>query len=608
MVLEDIFSSFDSSRNQNNDRARFFLAHPLARLGSFVLDFFCIILPLFSLLNIFVRKQIFFQFYINNQVDLSGVVFLGVIFIFVWVSYQTLTLLFFGRTFGQAFFNIRVVKKESGQKLDFDSLFLRSVFFFFSLPLFFWPCLSVFFDPLRQTFHDKVSNTVVLSFGSQALTSPDKSEAYLGLKFFRIFTFALVAFSIFGFHMFYQFWSSQQGVQRVVMGFKQEFNLCNKVSSVNKEWRKKSSRISIALSLYAISDITKECLEKEIEASFRYSKSKSLAHFARSIFVIAQEGLASEYSEATCKQGQQELGCLLSQFVYGELDFYSGSFQKALQKDFFLFGSWALHIFMEKNQYAQAREIIAQFPPNPDMALFFHAVKPKIFWGVNKKEKSIVAANLAYGSLPQKDAVQLSSWMCFHQLSESCKYVDENSCQLATSFLKENVSLWNNSHSVLGFIYSQECKEADYDHLAKKSLSMEARLLFRAISFEKKGSTQAAQNIYQKMSEDSRLKFDYRSEAVLRGFNKKGFQYNQYLIDWLVHSAESFQWIRVGKKIFRQSFEAEKFEDAFQVGQRLTEVVPEKALTQKMKYIVKNLLKKPPDFRLPSSENRKKSK
>jgi uncharacterized RDD family membrane protein YckC len=275
--------------------------------------------PLVSLVIAGFVKRAKTLFLLDSQspegLALGLVVFvLGALFVLV---FQSAFLYYLHATPGQYFFQLRVVSyPQSKNSLSFSQCLVRSFCFSASCLLLAIPFLEVLGHPLRRAFHERASDTMVVTLKKFHDDGPHEIEQRFISSSMRTGFFVFVLFSSMSLFKTFGSFVAETAHENVAVSTQ-----CKAIGSKSLQGPK---RLDAALALYALKEISGDCLNHEADYLLWKEKSefKDMAYLAKYISAESthrDEKETQHYYKLICESTNSR-ACLLADYLDGEKD------------------------------------------------------------------------------------------------------------------------------------------------------------------------------------------------------------------------------------------------------------------------------------------------
>lgn len=381
MVFHDLSSLHSQSENKKKQLS---IASPTDRLLACFLDFL-ILGPIVGLFTaVYLRELRSYAFYDVEGLEVGITFFLMALIAILTTSLiQAIFLILGGASPGQRFLHLKVIPLDSSvvessasPGISFSQAMLRTLTWWFALPLFLIPFLEVFSHPLRRAFHDRISDTVVICLKGRD-SRPNPSESRLLTSWMQMFSFGLFAIFILIINRIEDKtlegnWSSAKA-QPVP-------SECAAVDLHSTDIR---SRMDQALALYITENLSSRCLGREADFALwqRQSRYYPLAYFIKSVISedIQERG---GYQERICIDSKSE-ECILSKFWSSRSKSDSESLRKSgmqLAASRILMMEYSI----QHKEFSSALALVNEFLNDPNLEEAVAKSYVRLIWEIEK--------------------------------------------------------------------------------------------------------------------------------------------------------------------------------------------------------------------------------
>ena len=573
MVIEDQNSK---QPQKAKPKVRVELANPIDRVAATIVDFLFIIFPAILVLGAPYKKDIVKSVLLEND-EVFAIAFLALIFIgliCIWL-YQTLLTYFYGFTVGKLFLGLRVKRIWSESHLSFYQCAVRSVVWIFEALLFFLPFLEVLSNVKRRSLHDRFADTIVISVRQKGIGKPSQLEQSF-VNFIFAFIFVIVMSSI---TFYVPIILEQVKEVKRMEEFESlaEFEVCKKVTDSLENWptAEKPERIDVAMTLFAAEELTESCLEREADYVFINEEESAVAYLANSFVYSENPSLSDKYLHKVCELDSRSTECKFSLFINnwnkGAAQAVSESLSRLIKSNKEYVQVWLLRHHINNFNYDAALELVDRFKELPGLSAFWTRQKSKIFWGLNRKKESRVAASVAYQSLNEADGVELASWICFEELESGCKAFEAESCKKISNYFSPANETLQDPRIAISYIRYNECNgKVDYEkHILTHYRSDLISVLEAMADFEQKSSNKAIGKLLELAEDESShelVKFEALRRVLKLAENKKDLI---KVFEIWSEKEKGLEQIKLGKLMLKKFFSHEMHEENFIIGQKL---------------------------------------
>ncbi|MCB0377692.1 MAG: RDD family protein [Bdellovibrionales bacterium] len=272
------------------------LASPSDRLASLIVDA-VILLPIVQLLQSPIKRWIYESMLFNELASQSALrVANSLLFVAIFVFYNTFCLWWSGQTLGKKFFSVRVISYRG--RLGFVDSFLRSLSIFIEMLLLGLPFMAIFTHELRRPIHDRVGDTLVISLKSP-IGYPSLSEKR---KAWVTAAVSLIAIMFIG-SLYFILSLSQLDVAAI------EKSKCDKaLVEVGHD-------LEASFELFVVGQIKEECLRNRAKDALWLGDQSALANLALAFSHSKDHKKSNDYLKQVCLQDEESMSCAFSRWV-----------------------------------------------------------------------------------------------------------------------------------------------------------------------------------------------------------------------------------------------------------------------------------------------------
>ena len=539
------------------------LAHPLDRLVASMADWLIVLTPFLLLFTAPLRRMIQEGVLLD---DFTLLIFPSilclVIIAFSSVMYKFYFTWIYGGTFGQWLMSLRVVNLWEPDKRDLEDHVIRALYWFFSYLLLGLPFLFIMSDRWRRCLHDKVSDTVVLNVRGNGCNEPSLSEKTL------VYLIGLSVLSAIGIFVYLGVYFSSS-IVALHDEFEEEFDFCSCVDKASSEWTEDTSRLDIAMTLYAAKEITDSCLEKEVDAVYLSGTHYGMVYLANALVYRDSEELMSKYLETAC--GVDPESCHMSQIfrLWSEERWSEiGPLFKKLDSSHFYTKIWEIRYLSHHGSYQEAMEKLKSIHHVQRLADFRGVQTVQLYWTHWKRHEARVGFQVAMSVMGERAKLELGRWLCFEEREMGCEPSD--SCNyIKNHWGEEFASVKGDDDLSLLFFKTSICEKKTYGYIKARLPEGKTRDLVFILegSGEKK---KLLENFLKKTSLTYRLRMEAFSQWVSINSVK---ELMARVADWRTH-AKNREWGKKGYLFFEKLSQLEAWEEAYQVGSILLDRQP----------------------------------
>jgi uncharacterized RDD family membrane protein YckC len=512
MVIDDLFSKQDASRGETkqvvpSSRNLFQIAAPIDRLAAFVGEI-PIFVPLVSVFLAPFRHDMAVAQLASSQLEMFYSIggMIGVV-LGCWLTYQTLSIYFFGATPGKYFVGLRVVSIEDGQKPSLTMSFLRAISLCIEFLLCGFPWLASLSHPDRRVLHDRMSDTYV-----QVLDPHKASGAPLLIELQLARNMRAPGWALLSVLMAFVIthFNSEKREVAIVADLEKTEQLCPAVSEAMKLWvsdlNEHPSRIAAALALYESEKIDENCLEKEAHFSLWRGLDKDMGYLAQALAHSDDEKASEHYLARVCETRADGDACRLAQElkISNEETIRKPASTDSMNTDFMRLH--AIRFLHDQHQPEKALQLVEESSNSQNFYEFLTLERLKILWETDRNLEARAVFQASRAHLDQVSKIQISSWMCSAEIVSGCGNDAKKICrQFANDF--DKISSGLESEPVeLSYIRAQKCidpLEMDYVNIDKKLTSERARQYLEALELVADRKMSEAKKILKPMSEQT---------------------------------------------------------------------------------------------------------
>ncbi|MCB0391611.1 MAG: RDD family protein [Bdellovibrionales bacterium] len=575
MVLEDSFI-YDKSHNKNNintENEHFHLADPLDRAGAFIVDTFIILLPILMLTNAPFKRLMFSSVLLDNNFNFAISIVLGTLFsVFIIIFYNTITTWLLGASLGKRFFGLKVVDIWTKKKPNFTTSLLRSFAWWLGVFTFGFAFSSIFTNTRRRALHDRISETIVASEKYKAIGKPSLYESSIVKGVFAGFLgFICLIISI----VLIDTQKNLSKTNDIADSLEQKGGLCSAIGAAYREWPESAesslTRIQVAMSLYAAGNINEDCLEAEASFVFRQEIESPLAYLAKSFVYSDRAKLSDSYLQRVCELSKDSKDCVMSKIVkyWDEEDWekINIEFQKVDETWPIYIQIWSIRNSINQGDADYAMNRLKDIPDIESLKSFKIIFKTKAY-ALEKQNDSInQISDLALSSLNESEKLNLSTWLCYQQATQSCEAFKTDSCKFMTT--NTDKSLMENSIFALTKTRENYCKGGYLREF--HNVNREVQKINLALQ-EAERNTQKSLEMLWSIYENKKYQLKVREEAA-RYFLEKADApelLDKFVILWK-SSPHELEWQKTGTLLFEKLKNLQLFEKASEVGQFVLE-------------------------------------
>lgn len=567
---------FDSLMRASDRDLEVRLASPVRRFAAAIIDYSILLWPFIFLFVSPLVRSTKEHLIIGDEGGSEAIMVLAWIIggIFVLV-YQAFFLSFYGATPGKKIMGLKVVRIWDGEsRPSFMSALGRTAFWLLSWLLLGFPFLSILSDSRRRSFHDRATDMIVVSVRrSQASAQPGLRDIVLVRALLWCFAaFVLVGLFAVG---IYEFKNAEKS-STASLGLKTKKE-CKVVTDAYESWPKEkgetASRLSVAMALFAAGQLERSCLETEARNPFLEENEQSMAYLAKSFIHADNQELSDLYLEQVCNYDQKADDCVIAQVIEAMADDnYEAVDQKfsQLSQDGRIYSKiWALRQYVREERFEDAADFMETLPDVKWLADFNIPNRVKVLWGMKKQNESRAAAVTAFDVLGKQEKLDLASWMCFEEASDSCEQNQVKSCAVFSRYMQNDPQLVTEFQPALTQMKLAECEEGDgVKHLlSNEDMNSEVKELATIVS--KSNETELRELLIRTDARE-----EVREEAAIHLVDVSKDVADFELVQKMWSEREGgLGWERVGLKLFGAWQMKKDWGKAVAVGERLLTVL-----------------------------------
>ncbi len=432
---------------------RYRLAFLYDRLAAFIVDF-TVVYFLHSFLSFVCKRE-------QNTAMIEGfqtafifwIIVNVLLFFVIYFAYHYIGFLRFNTTIGKYTFKIQLKNIWGLETISNSQALKYSAWKTLGLLSFGLTYVGAFTDDKRRTLHEKMSDTIIVTKKQKFSLTPTLRERqfFTGLL---LPTYCLLFFALlFGLVIMYQ------SAQKEILEAKLDTSLLPKCEWVEQEYKDSSmgNRMEFAISLFLLSEIENNCLEREARAAFETGKDLEEANMA---FALLYPEQRQEYLTEACNVAPGGFAC------------FDSTEAKALHRKPYQI-LWQAADAHNASQFETSLSLLNQLKDSYFQPLLGY-LKFKNLWKLKPTEMS--ASLSQFSDLIEPDTFdKVIAWACLDS-------VDTN-CERAPSFCSQILNKTDFSRAgleeELSYVRLRECKNKWGEELPEE-ISEEAANLYYA--------------------------------------------------------------------------------------------------------------------------------
>lgn len=562
MVIQDPFYLQTTKKEASSREHR--LAQPLDRLAAFVIDGLIILTPLIVLFLSPFKRQMVESLLLHEDSHFSILLFAMIMIgVTLVIAYQTIFIAWRGATVGKLLLGLRVVDVWSGNKPSRLSAFIRAICWLLDCVLLFVPHLETLTNRIRRPLHDRIAETVVVTDRSSPATSPGVMES----AFIRGVISAFVAFICTAF------------VAQVFMILSEIRN--EHAANTNEcqlEVAEDESRLRAALKDFAAGLIESECLALEATREMQERQpNMDLVYLAQSFAQSGDADVSNRYLEQVCETKANGTACLMSKVIEAWSD---ENWKKVDQQ--LKFSSlpnepyievWALRHYLKQERFTDALSVIDRLRDEKSLSSFLLLQKVKSLWGMEQHDQARELASIVLDTQDTSVKHQVSQFICYEELMGSCESKTSSSCHWVGKYYEENDFDQEDSKDVLTFLKWSSCENGE-EHLAKWEPHLQnenIRALVQAVAQLNDNPASAREQLWELMKEPGVSDLVKREAAHSWVASAKTIAELELLNKDFLTGSKNLSWARNGRELFAAYFQMGHYQQAMDVGIKLSE-------------------------------------
>ncbi|MCB9026054.1 MAG: RDD family protein [Bdellovibrionaceae bacterium] len=575
MVIEDIHSDLELNKSKKayNFKENIYLADPMDRGAAFIVDIFIILLPILMLSNAPFKRMIFSSILLDNNYDFIFSIVIGTITsVFTITLYNTLSTYLLGASLGKLFLGIKVVDIWTYNKPRFFTCLLRSTAWWIGVFTFGFSFSSIFTNARRRTLHDRISETIVISEKDKAITKPGIYESSAVKGIFAGFLAFVCVISMLIFYKAHRNLSQNSQISELL---EEKGGLCSAVGKAYRAWpiefESETPRLEVAMALFAAGSINEECLESEATFIFKQDIKSGLGYLAKAFVYSDRIKLSESYQRRVCELDKNSRECSMSKLV---ADWEEEDWNKISSEFIEVDKSWPLYIQLwairnavSFGDFIFAKKLLQDLPDLEVLKSFKINFKAKAYLADNDASQMDSITDLALSSLEDIEKINLSTWLCYQQISMDCNNANSRSCQ----YFKNNYDheLLSNTLFSLTALHASYCKGQILSDL--ESPNRGTRKLQEALK-KYKANESVGLDMLWSIYKNTGNKIEVREEAARYFLDKAEKQQDleKFVILWKTKT-QGYEWQKTGHILFNKLNKFKYYIKSVEVGSVLTQ-------------------------------------
>lgn len=572
------------SEKANSATNELYIASPTVRFAAFVIDYYIIVWPLLLLVVSPLVHAMKVSMMLGHESESYESFILTCILGWLFILfYQAAFVAFASATPGMKIMKIKVVQVwDQSQKPYFLSAFVRAVYWSLSFALLGLPFLAVLSDPKRRAWHDRMMNTIVLTshsrFASLRPTLQERTYSRVIVWLFvGLFSAALSS------AIYYEIKRGPLRTKIEKRSITESSSDCGALEAAYESWPlengEEASRLSVAMALFAASQLDKSCLEQEARNPFLSEKDLSLSYLAKSFIYSENQELSDLYLEQVCSTSNEKNDeCTIAEVIDAmSTEKFSVVDQKfsELQKNSRVYSKiWALRQYTKEERYEEAEEFLEALPDENALSPFSMPLRVKVLWGLKKSQEAQASARVAYDALSGEDKLNLASWMCYEESQLSCESLQNTSCKIfqKEKLLNEKSTL--ELQPALASLKMADCQkesETSIQDLALERLHPEVQAL---VDLKLSKNLLDMRKMAARQAPYEEVELEVADEALISLFEMTNSDDDVKLIQQVwSEKAYGMRWEQLGLRLFSFWENQKKWSEAVIVGEKLAAVV-----------------------------------
>ena len=548
-------------------------ASPLDRFASGVIDYLILGMPfVYLILAPFERISRESALY-SEHGALTIVSVLGVVAaLFFLVLYQALMTWAWGGTVGQLILGLRVRSIWGEEKIRLSTAALRAVLWLLTWAFLGVPLLALFSNRLRRAIHDRITDTYVISLRQgRAVRAPSLQESALVRGV--LWAFGMVAL-LFGLAVLWSLLGSSHRERAWVAALESEGTLCEAVSEAQSNWPSvmgpTPDRLNVAMALYAANVIDRKCLQAEVEVLHLTKEASAALYLVKSFVYADRSDISDQYLENVCAEFSESPECKMSTVIRAvsedNLDVMQSALSELKKTGLVYPAIWAVRQYLKHEDYRSAEEFLTEIPNQREFSEFINPARAKILWALDRRDEAAGVEAAAYATMGVDAKVDLSSFMCFERIWNSCEAVKERSCETFSNLVSNYDDMLSANAASLAYLRIFECKEGphpNYEKILNEPINENAKALAGALS-------SPGTDGFTDLLEDSDGAGPFAAEVSRRLVErtKSVSLLKEIKNDWLMRPATS-SWQKVGATLFRKFYDLKEYRLGSEVAMQL---------------------------------------
>lgn len=578
----------DGFRESDHLSHQLAMASPFDRAAAVVIDHFIILMPFIYLVVAPFQYRMKEAAIVSDQMQMSYSFVLAFFAVLVLLfTYQTICIWLWGATIGKYLLGLRVKGIFGEKRVRLFQAFVRTVFWSLSCLFLGIPFLASFSNLMRRPLHDRIADTTVLTLRRERQAAvPSYQERSMvrgvywacGVFLSILFLTALMTGRDY-------LISESEPLARL----EDDELLCDEVAEAQMDWpgetatESETNRLEIAMALFASGSVDRKCLQYEVEYLTLNKKESALVYLAKSFVYSDQSELSEMYLNKVCEFAKDSHECRLSEIVLhvsnDDWDLVSTNFDYDINNAPIYTLIWATRQFLDRQEYQSAKKFIDRLPDMKLLSDFMVPARAKILWGLREVDAAKGLELAAYSTLSEEAKLDVSSFLCYEELWNSCENRESRSCKNLTTLVEKVDDSLSDLKTSLAFLRKWECDQVkaqsearnlgqnqitlpnvfDYEPLLSQPLHPDVRMLVGALSDKK------LEDISELLKDDT-LEDDISSEVSRRMITRLNSVGALELLsqDWALHR-RNLNWIKTGETLFHKYLQLKEYEKGLHV-------------------------------------------
>lgn len=570
MVIKDSLDIEKESDGSGIEAKGLPIASPADRFAAAVIDYLIVLSPFVYLIVAPFQRAMKVSALADDQWGISFAFSLAFIAAaFLIVLYQAICVWRWGATVGKFAMGLRVESVWPTEKINLGQAVTRSFCWLLSCLLLGVPFLAVFANLMRRPMHDRLSDTVVLAVKKEkAVSAPSRHEYSLVRGIYGAFGFCLSVFVLLQAVLTVSSWKREAALIRALEG---EDVLCAAVGEAQAEWPEvrgeEAERLNVAMALYAAGQVSRKCLEGEVESLFTAEDESPLLYLAKAFVHADQSDLSDSYLEKVCSMKEQSDECHFSRVVqaisaseWDEVEQKFKALDRADTEPYILI--WGVRQFLRQENFQKAQDFVSRLPNMKALGDFVIPAQAKILWGLNKNNEALGVEMAAYSAVNNAAKLDLAGFMCFEQLWSTCDSMNSKSCTQLSALAVELDDGLSDLKTSLAYLRKWECEHKsniNYEPLLAIGLHADVRALVLAL---KTPGTDGFNHLLDDAAIDEEMTGEVSRRIVER---TRSHGLIKLIAEEWTRSRHTLAWRKVGETLFKKYFEMREYGESLKI-------------------------------------------